>query len=326
MINNLNKLKSSFGNKIKTDEPLARYSTMKIGGTADAFFDAYTIDELITIIQSAIKLKVPYRILGGGTNTLISDHGFRGLVIKNSTKFLQIRGIKGSIKAGKSNGYVYIETGSGLMTNSLVRFSIEEGLGGLEMHLGLPGTVGGAIYMNSKWTHPDEYVGDIVYQATILNHEGEIKIVPKSYFHFNYDSSAIQNNGDIVLKVVFALKPVSKEILWQTANSSIQYRRISQPQGVSSLGCTFQNISNADAISLNTPGLTRSAGFLLDAAGLKGMRIGNAQISTDHANFIINLGNARAADVIELIELARERIKSRFGVKLKEEIVRMGEF
>jgi len=196
----------------------------------------------------------------------------------------------------------------------------------LEMHLGLPGTVGGAIYMNSKWTHPEGYVGDVVYQAEILNSKNEQQVVPKSYFQFGYDSSLIQKTGDIVLRVVFALRQGDKEKLWESANAAIAYRRESQPQGVLGPGCTFRNITKAQAMTAATPQGTTSAGFLIDHAGLKGVTIGGAQISPVHANFIINRNKATAADVIQLISRAKEQVKRQFGVLLEEEIVRIGEF
>lgn len=319
-------LKDVFAERIKMNEPLANYTTMKIGGAADYFFEAKTIEELQKAVVLARERSAEVTILGGATNTLIGDRGIRGLVIKNTTGRIAIRGAKGVVRRGGATSAIYVEVDSGVIMNKLVRYAIEEGLAGLEMHLGLPGTVGGAVYMNSKWTHPVGYVGDVVYQATLLSFQNEVKVVPHSYFLFDYDTSSIQRSGDIVLTVVFALRSDTKEHLWAVANDSISYRRTTQPQGIFSLGCTFQNIAKAEAITMSTPSYTTSAGFLIDHAGLKGTRIGNAQISPVHANFIINLGGASARNVIELIDLARTEVKKKFGVILKEEIVRLGEF
>lgn len=306
--------------------PLAAYTTFKIGGPADFFYEARSVDELSDAIIQARELKIPVTIIGGGSNMLIGDGGIRGLVIKNNTGVITIRGMKGKFEGGKAKGSVFVESDSGVAFNTLVRFTIEEGLGGLEAHLGLPGTVGGAIFMNSKWTKPESYVGDAVYQVTILTPQNEIKVVDRSYFRFAYDTSIIQKTRDIVLRVVFALTPEDKDALWKVANQSISYRRESQPQGVKSPGCTFRNISPSQAVTAATPNHTTSAGFLLDHAGLKGKSVGNAQISPIHANFIINNGNARASDVVTLIEMARAKVKEQFGVELQEEIVRLGEF
>jgi UDP-N-acetylenolpyruvoylglucosamine reductase len=322
-----NGLKQLCGDRLREHEPLARYTTFKIGGPADYFFDAKTTDEFVRAITVGRTLPVPVFILGGGTNVLIGDRGIRGFVIKNSTSAIRIKGMRGAVRGGSAQkGLVFVEAGSGVIFNSLVRFTVEEGLGGLEMHLGLPGTVGGAIFMNSKWTHPAGYVGDVVSQAEILTPENKRIIVPKTYFQFGYDTSSIQKTKDIVLSVVFALAADTKERLWRVATESIEYRRKTQPQGVFTAGCAFKNISEAEAVSVPTPNQTRSAGFLIDHAGLKGTRVGDAEISGVHANFIVNRGKARAADVVQLLELVRSKVKEKFGVVLTEEIIRVGEF
>lgn len=314
------------GAKAKKQEPLARYTTLKIGGPADVFIEATTVEELVHAIRIAREKHIPVFVLGGGTNILIGDKGIRGLVVKNNTSQIAIRGIKGEVLKGETKRLVYVEVDSGVVFNRLVRFTVDEGLAGLEMHLGLPGSVGGAIYMNSKWTHPVGYVGDVVYQAEILTPSTTRKTVPQSYFHFGYDTSAIQKTGDIILKVVFKLTADTKERLWEIANQSISYRRQTQPQGVLSAGCTFQNITKVQAMTLATPDHTTSAGLLIDKSGLKGLAVGDAQISPVHANFIVNNGKATASDVIKLVEMARTQVKKQFGVTLMEEVIRVGEF
>ena len=313
-------------NDLLKNEPLAAYTTLKIGGPADYFYDAKTVDDFVSAILLGRKRKLPVFVLGGGTNILIADRGIRGLVIKNSTHAITIRGAKGKHIGGKSDELVFVAADSGVVMNHLIRFTIDAGLAGLEMQLGLPGTVGGAVYMNSKWTHPVGYVGDVVYQAEILTPDNERKHVPRSYFQFAYDSSYIQKTNDIVLSVVFALRSDAKEHLWEVADKSIAYRRQTQPQGVKSPGCTFRNISQAEALSVPTPNYTTSAGFLIDHAGCKGVRVGDAEISSVHANFIVNRGQATAADVVQLIEMVRTNVQKKFGVRLEEEIVKVGEF
>lgn len=325
MISPYEQVKNVLGDRLKENEPLARYTTFKIGGPADLFYEARTGEELTFVVSIARKTGIGVFVFGGGSNILIAEKGIRGLVVKNSTKHIVIRGAKGMIKRQQSQRVVYVEVDSGVMINTLVRYTIEEGLQGLEMHLGLPGTVGGALYMNSKWTKPAGYVGDTLYQATIVTPKGEVMVEPKSYFHFGYDQSILQHTGDIVTKAIFALNPDEKSALWERANASIRYRRESQPQGVFSAGCTFKNISKAQALSIPTPNHTTSAGNLLDHAGLKGFTIGDAQISPIHANFIINRGKATSQDVIAVIEYAKKAVEQQFGVRLEEEIVRIGE-
>lgn len=314
-------------NDLLKNEPLGKHTTFKIGGPADYFYDAKTTDDFVSAILLGRKRNSPIFILGGGSNILIGDRGVRGFVIKNSTNTIRIKGMKGTVTGGAAKkGLVFVEADSGVSFNSLVRFTVEEGLAGLEMHLGLPGSVGGALCMNSKWTHPVGYVGNAVYQAEILTAENKRVTVPQSYFHFGYDTSSIQKTKDIVLKVVFALGTDTKERLWQIATESIGYRRQTQPQGVFTAGCAFKNISEAEALSVPTPNQTKSAGFLIDHAGLKGTRVGDAEISAVHANFIVNRGKATARDVVQLVEQVRAKVKEKFGVTLQEEIIRVGEF
>lgn len=326
MKNDYQIIQKMLGEGLKTDHILAPYTTFKIGGPADLFYDAKTTDDLVRVVSVARKYDIPVFVLGGGTNILIGDKGIRGFVVKNSTSRIAIVGLKGQFRHGKSEGNVYVEADSGVPMNKLIRFTIEEGIAGLEMQLGLPGTVGGAVYMNSKWTHPTAYVGDVVYQAHILTRKGEQKDVPQSYFHFAYDTSTIQKTGDIVLSVTFCLRSSRTEDLWKVANESMEYRRLTQPQGVFSPGCTFRNLTKSQAIASVTPNRTTSAGFLIDHAGLKNTSVGDASISPVHANFIINKGHATARDVVELIENTRQQVKRQFGVDLEEEIIRVGEF
>ncbi|MEK7060685.1 MAG: UDP-N-acetylmuramate dehydrogenase [Patescibacteria group bacterium] len=322
----LEKLHQILGDKAKIHYPLDSLTTFKIGGPADLYYEARTCQEFLTVVRAARKLGVPIFILGGGSNLLIADKGIRGLVIKNMTKQIGIKGIKSQKQGSLMKKIVYVEADSGVPINLLVRFTVDEGLTGLHMHLGLPGSVGGAVYMNSKWTHPTGYVGDYVYQARILTYDGEEKIVPQSYFHFAYDTSSIQKSKDIVLSVVFALTVENKERLWAIANDSIAHRKRTQPQGVFTAGCTFRNLTQSEALLFSTPEGTMSAGFLIDHAGLKGISVGGAMISLQHANFIVNTGKATAKDVIELIEIVRAKVKEQFGITLSEEIERIGEF
>ena len=319
-------LLNELGSMARTNVVLAQYTTLKIGGPADIFYEAKNRDQLITAVRLANLYQIPFFLLGGGSNILVGDKGIRGLVIKNATKDITVRGVKGRYEHGEATGVVYVEADSGVIFNSFVRFTVEEGYQGIEMHLGLPGTVGGAVYMNSKWTHPAGAVGDVVHQATLLDSEGKEKTVPHSYFQFAYDSSILQKTKETVLGVTFAFTRCPKEVLWQKANESIAYRRSTQPQGVFSPGCTFQNISQYQSLTIPTPGNTTSAGFLIDQCGLKGFTVGKAQVSPIHANFIVNLGGATALDVVSLIKEIKQRVFEKYHVQLHEEIAKVGEF
>lgn len=313
--------------RVKESEPLARFTTLKIGGSAQYFYIAQTTDEVVKAVRAALEAKVPYFILGGGSNIVVADSGLVGLVIRNEARSIKIVKRLGNVKGGQMKiQQALVEADTGALINQLVRFTCDEGLGGLERHLGLPGTVGGALYMNSKWTKPPAYVGDALYKADVLDRSGKVKVIGHDYFNFAYDQSILQKTHETVLAATFLLSAENPKLLWQRANASMEYRRNTQPMGVATAGCTFRNIPLSHAIRLATPNQTTSAGYLVDQVGLKNFQIGKAKFSDKHANFILNLGNATATDVKRLIDEAKKRVQERFNVEIEPEIVLLGEF
>jgi UDP-N-acetylenolpyruvoylglucosamine reductase len=305
---------------------LGKYTSYKIGGPADYFFEAREVSEIADMILIAQKYSIPYLIIGGGTNILISDTGVRGLVIKNSSSGVRIVGIRGKKVSGEvCPEEVFVESASGVLMNKVVRFTIEEGLSGLEYHLGLPGSVGGAVSMNAKWMKDRSYVGDVVYQGTVINEKGIVERWNRGDFHFGYGVSALSDSANILLSVVFRCIRSDKHELWEKADRSVSYRRETQPNGISA-GCTFKNISESDAILFGLPDHTTSVGKLIDMCGLKGHTVGGAMISPVHGNFIVNTGGATGADVIELMTYIEEVIRKRFGITLVREVKCIGDF
>lgn len=301
--------------EIKIDEPLSRYTTARIGGPADVLIEASSADELQQIVIAARTASLPIFILGGGANVLVSDAGVRGLTIINKAKRIEFR----------DGGRVWCESGTVLPT--LARECIARGLGGLEWAIGVPGTVGGAVVGNAG-AHGRDIAADLV-SATILNERDEVVEWSKEELQYEYRSSrikrsqksevrsqnknAIRSTQSVVLAATFQLTTESRSELEQKAAEFNEYRRRTQPPGAS-IGSMFKNpIGN-------------SAGRLIDQAGLKGTTIGGAEISTIHANFFVNHGNAKASDVKALIDLARERVKEKFGVELELEIELVGEW
>lgn len=331
MNKNYEKLIAALGeNKVSRDSPMALYTSFKIGGPADLFYRAKTIQELVTAIKAANKLSIPYFILGGGTNILVSDKGIRGLVIKNDTNKITLAGIRGNKDASQTKTRIrfhtaFIKAESGVMVNRLVRFTLDEGFGGLEPFLGQPGTVGGAVFINAHNMKMGKYFTDVLVEAKILNKRRQIVDVPVDYFKFGYDQSLIQKTGEIILSVMLKLTVNQKDVIWEKAQEALNYRTTSQPMGKFSAGCIFKNIPLSDAMRLGTPNHTRSAGFLIECVSLKGMKVGQAQISSQHANFIVNLGKASESQVSELIDLVEKKVKNKFGVSLEKEIVFVGE-
>ncbi|MCL5432957.1 MAG: UDP-N-acetylmuramate dehydrogenase, partial [Patescibacteria group bacterium] len=300
------------------------HTTFRIGGPAQYYIEVEKTDDLVKAVNTARTMKIPYLVLGGGSNILVSDRGVDRLVIKNNCRAFSLMRMSGKIKNNKidvDSAFLFSE--SGVIMNQLVRFSIEEGLGGLEYMLGLPGTVGGAVFMNSNFPKKESYVGNSLHSAKILTKNGEVKEVERSYFRFSYDNSVLQRTGEIVLSVIFKLTPQDKKILWERATEALNHRTTTQPKGFSA-GCVFRNISIVDAIKIPTPDRIMSAGYLIDKAGLKGKRVGDAMVSDMHANYILNSGNAKASDILNLITLIKQEVFKKFGVELSLEIRKIG--
>lgn len=309
-------LQEKLGDRVKENEILAPHTTWRIGGPAKFWFEAKSISDLVMAVQTVKELNLEYFVLGGGSNVLFGDKGFNGLVIKNSTSMIRIIGVAGKIKKDSPSATsVLVEAETGVGFNRLVRFTLDEGLSGLEAFLGQPGTVGGAVYINAHSIKDHKFVGDLITVVKILNNKGEREEVAVDYFNFGYDESKIQQTKEIVLNVIFKLARSQKELVWEKANEAMKYRQETQPQGYPSGGCTFRNVTDAQA---------KSAGFLIDQCGLKATKIGDAQISEKHANFILNRGEAKADDVLALIKLCKDKVKEKYGVELKEEIVYVG--
>lgn len=322
----INSLNDKFGRgRLKENELLSGHTTFRVGGPARLYLEIREIPELEYTISQAKKHKVPFFLLGGGTNLVVSDKGFNGVVIKNNINKITIKKYGGTyLKHKVQNATVEVEVTSGVPVNQLVRFTLDENLSGIEAFLGQPGTVGGAMYINAHNVRMSEFFGDKVVKAKVLTEDGVIKEVEKQYFKFGYDSSILQKKKDTVISVTLNLVRGEHDKIWDKANRAMEHRKISQPLGIGSSGCTFRNIGKSDALRIGTPSGTTSAGYLLEAVGLKNYQIGNAKFSEKHANFIVNLGGATSSDVRKLIDLAKSKVYQRFKVLLKEEVIHVG--
>lgn len=306
---------------IQTLVPLSRHTYFKLGGVADQFVEAKTKAELIEAVRYAIDSKIPYLVLGSGSNVLVSDSGFRGLIIKNRTSAVRLKGFAGGVAKGKLDlKEAIVEADSGVTANYLIRYTLDEGLAGLEDMLGLPGTVGGAVYNNSH--HVDKLFGDHIIEVEVLDNAGKIKKYTNAQCQFAYDYSIFHKTKETILTASFQLKRGDKKALWEIATAAVKRRSSTQPLGLPSSGCMFKNISLADRMRLGVP--TASAGYLIDKAGLKGLRVGGAVVSDVHANFIVNDGTATSADVSQLVSEVQQKIKDKFGVSLVEEVIKIG--
>ena len=289
--------------------PLGPFTTFKVGGPADLFVEPRSSDELVVALTAARAAGVPVTVVGGGSNVLVSDQGVRGLVIRPKGGAIVLEG------AGR------VRADAAVTINGLVRWTIGRGLAGLEAWAGTPGTVGGGVYGNAHWG--GRLLGELIASVRLWDAARGSLDVSAADMEFGYDRSRLQRTGETLLSAVFVMSEGDPASLRQVARQSLAYRKRTQPLDSPSAGCIFQNPLPDQELPEGVP---RSAGALVDRAGLKGARIGGARVSPTHANFIVNEGGATAADIRALIERCREAVRARFGVDLREEIVYLGEF
>ncbi|MBI4974154.1 UDP-N-acetylmuramate dehydrogenase [Candidatus Roizmanbacteria bacterium] len=299
--------------RVLADKNLFSYLTLRTSTVAEYFFEAHTKEDLLLAIRTAKKLNIPFTMIGGGSNIAATKNKIPGLVIKNNYANLEL------IKDEKE--YAEVLVSSGYTITLLVNKTIEKGWGGFEHHEGLPGTMGGAIYMNSKWTHPWSYVSDPLISANLLDASGELKTVTRDYFNFAYDYSILQKTHEVFIDGVFRLEKKDPAILKEQSHETMLYRRQTQPFGEATCGCFFRNISKEDQDRLQLP--TSSSGYLIDQVGMKNKGVGAFVISPVHANFIINTGKmeGNTADLLQLVKEIKEKVSQKFGIQLVEEVV-----
>lgn len=299
--------------RVFADKNLFSYLTLRTSTVAEYFFEAHTKEDLILAIRTAKKQNIPFTMIGGGSNIAATKNTIPGLVIKNNYAKLEL--------LTDEKEYVEILVSSGYSITLLVNKTIEHGWGGFEHHEGLPGTMGGAIYMNSKWTHPWSYVSDPLVCANLLDATGSLKKVNREYFCFAYDFSILQKTHEVFIDGVFKLEKKDPAILKQLSHETMLYRRQTQPFGEATCGCFFRNISKEDQERLHLP--TTSSGYLIDQVGMKNKGVGAFVISPVHANFIINTGKmeGNTADLLQLVKEIKEKVKQKFDIELTEEVV-----
>jgi UDP-N-acetylmuramate dehydrogenase len=301
--------------RVRRDEILAPYTTFRIGGPADLFYEPQTADELARAVLAAREHGIPYFLLGMGANILIGDRGFRGLVIRNAARHMEIL----------TDGKVWAESGVAVYPE-LIELAVSRGLSGLEHYVGIPSTVGGALWQNLHFLAPAParertmFVEEVIHSAEILTEEGERKTVGVEYFEFGYDDSILHHRRDVVLAATFQLQPAEPARLRQVMEENLQWRRERHPP--------LDNEPSAGSIFKKIAGI--GAGRLIDECGLKGTRIGGAMVTPRHANILINVlgpeGGATAADVRALIAHIQDVVEQRTGHRLEPEIGFIGEF
>jgi UDP-N-acetylmuramate dehydrogenase len=285
---------------VKKDEELARHTTMKIGGPADLFIEPTSIEGLKKTMQLVQKYRVNWRAIGRGSNLLVSDQGIEGVVIKlgNNLKDMKLDGTQ-------------LTVGAGYSIVALAVLISKKGLSGLEFASGIPGSVGGAVYMNAGAHGSD--ISKILTNAHILFEDGSLQWLSIDEMEFSYRTSVLQKKRPgIVVEARFQLTEGDKEQIVAVMQKNKDYRKVTQPYDSPCAGSIFRNP------------LPHFAGKLIEEAGLKGFQIGGAQISEMHGNFIVNAGNAKAFDVLQLIEYVKKTIMEKYNIQMETEVEIIG--
>lgn len=286
---------------ILENEPMSKHTTFRIGGEAACFIKISNIEQLRKLIPYFNQVEIPYFILGNGSNLLVGDHGYDGVILQIKEKYSQIQ-VEGT----------RLRVQAGALLSQVAQCALEHSLAGFAFASGIPGTVGGGVMMNAG-----AYGGEmkhVVEEVTVLDENGEVLTLDNATMEFGYRTSIIKNRHFTVLEVVFRLETGNQEEIRKEMEELAAKRREKQPLTFPSAGSTFKRPEGY------------FAGKLIMDAGLRGYSIGGAGVSEKHCGFVINKGNATAADVAEVIEEVRERVKDKFGVTLECEVIRLGDF
>jgi UDP-N-acetylmuramate dehydrogenase len=307
-----NWLRHRFGQNVEFDEPMSKHTYFKIGGPVDAFVVPQRRKDLIDLIIWAGQMQQPYIVIGDGTNLLVRDAGIRGLVIVLTKSLNKIS------RLDSGDDTTTVSAMAGVRLQALCKFAIESGLEGMNFAIGIPGTVGGGIMMNAG-TAAGSMEG-VLDSIEVLLPGGELLTIERDQLVFRYRNLSLDKaspNNDlektIILEGHFQLQPSDARYLKKEAQEMWNKRRMAQPSSYASAGCFFKN-----------PASGKTAGELIELAGLKGKRVGGAEVSSKHANFIINTDNATAADVMALMERVQETVSQTFNIDLKPEVKIVG--
>lgn len=293
-----------FGDRVLFDEKLAPYLAYRIGGPADALVFPKDEVDLEWLRVRARELGIPVTVIGTGTNLLVLDEGIRGIVVSFSRGFREIEIVD------RTDDGVIIRCGAGVEKPVLLEWAIENSYAGLEFSSGVPGTLGGGIFMNAGTKYG--CYADILAEFTVFDLESGLKRYGRDEFSFGYRQQNALKNGRFVVSMLFHLKHGDKQALRTEVDRIIAERAEKQPLDFPSCGSTFKNPEGF------------SAGRLIEKAGLKGTRVGGAEISLKHANFFLNKGEASAKDVLSLIDITRRTVLEKFQVELQCEVVVLG--
>ena len=293
-------LRTLWPGEIEWDSPMARWCTLQVGGPARAIAIPASRAELQSLLAVLAKLGVCWRVIGRGSNLLVSEAGYDGVIVMLGRKFAAI-----GERPGQKEGEAKVQAEAGCSLMKLVNWCAAQGLQGLEFAAGIPGSVGGAVVMNAgAWGRE---MSDALSSVTFLHQSGEFVERKKSDLDFSYRH--LETEGMVVVAAEFLLQPGDRQEIEKKCGQLMRERKDKQPQGLANAGSFFKN----------PPGLP-AAGRLIQDAGLKGLSVGGARVSEVHANFLVNTGSATPQDFLDLMRLVQEKVFERFGVRLEPEV------
>ena len=299
-------LVEAFGSTLEFNRDLAPLTSFRTGGRARYFLTVESADEIVRAVRAADRLGIPFFLMGSGSNLLVSDDGYEGLVVR-----VRVGGIR-------LLSPTEVECGAGEELMDLVRFSADHGLTGLEFAAGIWGTVGGAVYGNAG-AYGGE-IGSILTSATLVDHSGRLYSVRAADLGFAYRHSVLKENHHIVVNANFRLAAGDRAAITTRIEEILQMRSQRHPVD-GSAGCFFKNIPDPSQEHGKLP-----AGRLLDEVGAKQMRVGDARVYEKHANIIVNGGHATSRDIRQLADILKQKVRERFGIELQEEVQQLGSF
>ncbi len=300
-------LLAAFGPDLEFAKEMAPMTSYQTGGKAKYFISVQSSGEITRAVKSAERLGIPHFVLGGGTNLLVSDHGYDGIIIK-----VDVTGMTFEAPAA-------VRCGAGEPLMALVEFATEHALSGLEFAAGIWGTVGGAIYGNAGAFGGE--VGPLTSELTLVDNAGAVRTIGPDYCRFGYRDSHLKTTHEVVVDALFRLKPGDRTAIAGKVREILAARDGKHPNDGLSAGCFFKNIPDPKEKFGKLP-----AGKLLDEIGAKGMAVGGAKVFDKHANIIVNTGTATSKEIRQLADILKEKVKARFGIELQEEVIQLGRF
>lgn len=310
------RLRDALGDGLLTAEPLRYHTTFRVGGPADFYYPAKSPATLVEALRTAAQLELPVFLLGGGSNLLVSDAGFRGLVVRNAIETIEFDGTAAHVGCGAD----FLE---------LIYQCRDRELSGLEFAAGIPGSVGGAIYGNAGCYGQD--IGSFTIECTHATPDGAVvETRPASWYEFAYRDSRLKRDPRVLLTCLLQFQAGARDEIQKVIEEKLEVRRVKHPAWriEPTAGSYFKNLPPDWQMpgAKHSPGTRRvPAGQLLDEVGCRGLRVGDAMVYAKHANILVNAGHASAADVLALAEEMKRRVREKFGVELEEEVMFLGE-